>query len=224
MIKETLKKAAGLFVEFEAEPEKPAENWNVMTADAPEPVVKTKTVEQIVKEQPGPNLDEITVPAEPPAAPAEPVIRTDGSICFEAIYKLAQLPAVPFSAEQILDMLATLPPDLPLDTKRASIRVMLGAMAKNMGVTTEQIVTDASRKLAALAAYNESFAKQAEEYASRAELEIQGLEQQIAEKRRAIEGAKAKQTRMNSACVAEGDRLDDVLEFFSLDVPPSKHA
>lgn len=224
MIKETLKKAAGLFVEFEAEPEKPAENWNVMTADAPEPVVKTKTVEQIVKEQPGPNLDEIKVPAETPAAPAEPVIRTDGSISFESIYKLAQLPAVPFSAEQILDMLATLPPDLPLDTKRASIRVMLGAMAKNMGVTTEQIVTDASRKLAALAAYNESFAKQAEEYASRAELEIQGLEQQIAEKRRAIEGAKAKQTRMNSACVAEGDRLDDVLEFFSLDVPPSKHA
>lgn len=224
MIKETLKKAAGLFVEFEAEPEKPAENWNVMAADAPEPVVKTKTVEQIVKEQPGPNLDEIKVPAETPAAPAEPVIRTDGSISFEAIYKLAQLPAVPFSAEQILDMLATLPPDLPLDTKRASIRVMLGAMAKNMGVTTEQIVTDASRKLAALAAYNESFAKQAEEYASRAELEIQGLEQQIAEKRRAIEGAKAKQTRMNSACVAEGDRLDDVLEFFSLDVPPSKHA
>lgn len=224
MIKETLKKAAGLFVEFEAEPEKPAENWNVMTADAPEPVVKTKTVEQIVKEQPGPNLDEIKVPAETPAAPAEPVIRTDGSISFEAIYKLAQLPEVPFSAEQILDMLATLPPDLPLDTKRASIRVMLGAMAKNMGVTTEQIVTDASRKLAALAAYNESFAKQAEEYASRAELEIQGLEQQIAEKRRAIEGAKAKQTRMNSACVAEGDRLDDVLEFFSLDVPPSKHA
>jgi hypothetical protein len=230
MIKETLKKAAGLFVEFDPEsatarvPEaSPAEEWNVMTATGPEPVVKTKTVEQIVKEQPGPNLDEIRVQTEP-ASPSEPVIRADGSICYDSIYRLAQLPTVPFTAEQILEMLATLPPDQPLDSKRASIRVMLGAMAKNMGVTTEQIVADASRKLAALAAYNESFAKQADEYVSRTELEILGLEQQIADKRRAMEDAKAKQAKMTAACSGEADRLDDVLEFFSLDIAPSKHA
>ena len=230
MIKETLKRAAGLFVEFDPEsatarvPEAgPTEEWNVMTATGPEPVVKTKTVEQIVKEQPGPNLDEIKVQTEP-ASPTEPVIRADGSICYDSIYRLAQLPTVPFTAEQILEMLATLPPDQPLDSKRASIRVMLGAMAKNMGVTTEQIVADASRKLAALAAYNESFAKQADEYVSRTELEILGLEQQISDKRRAMEDAKAKQSKMTGACSGEADRLDDVLEFFSLDIAPSKHA
>lgn len=227
MIKDTLRKAAGLFVEFDEEkstkPLEPAsaEEWNVMTAGAPEPA-KTKTVEQIVKEQPGPNLDEIKVPSEP--APSEPVIGADGAIRYDSIYRLAQLPTVPFSAEQILEMLATLPPDQPLDSKRASIRVMLGAMAKNMGVTTEQIVADASRKLAALAAYNESFAKQADEYVSRTELEIMGLEQQITDKRRAMEDAKAKQSKMTQACSTEADRLDDVLEFFSLDIPPSKHA
>ncbi|MBC8065447.1 MAG: hypothetical protein H7Y17_11485 [Chlorobia bacterium] len=234
MIRDTLKKAAGLFVEFEEDPNapvpeaKPTEAWNVMTADSPEPArPKPKTVEQIVREQPGPNLDEIKVPqtaATAPPIPAEPVMRSDGSINYESIYKLANLPAVAFTAEQILELFASLPADLPLESKRATIRVTLGAMAKSLGVTTEQIVADASRKLAALAAYNESFSKQADDYTAKGEIEIITLEQQIAEKKQAIQDAKAKQTSMREACTTEGDRLDDVLEFFTLDVPPSKLA
>lgn len=222
MIQNTLKKAAGLFVEFEEQP-KP-EAWNVMNAPAPTPA-EPKTVEQIVQEQPGPNLDQIKVEAQPAAvAPAQPVLRPDGSVNFDAIYQLAKLPVVPFTAEQILELFATLPSDLPLESKRGAIRVTLGAMAKSMGVSTEQIVTDASRKLAALAAYNDSFEKQANEFVSKAELDILGLEQQIEDRRRAITEAKTKQLTMNQSCTAEADRLDDVLEFFSLDVPPSKHA
>lgn len=235
MIRETLKKAAGLFVEFDetppspTPPAKPKEDWNVMTADAPDASKHSKTVEQIVKEQPGPNLDEIKVPetsANPvPAVPlSEPVIGPDGSVRFESIYRLANLPVVPFTAEQILELFASLPPDLPIESKRATIRVTLGAMAKSMGVTTEQVVADASRKLAALAAYNDSFAKQAEEFRVKTEVEIMTIEQQIAEKRKAIEDAMAKQKTMDDACEMESDRLDDVLEFFTLDVPPSKHA
>ena len=235
MIRETLKKAAGLFVEFEEDPNAPipepksVEEWNVMTADAPQPAKKSKTVEQIVKEQPGPNLDEIKVPESstaiaPPIPPAEPVIAADGSIKFDSIYRLANLPNVAFTAEQILELFASLPADLPLDSKRATIRVTLGAMAKSLGVTTEQIVADASRKLAALAAYNDSFSKQATDYTAKAEIEIMTLEQQIAEKKKAIEDAKAKQSMMNEACTTESDRLDDVLEFFTMDVPPSKLA
>lgn len=219
MIRDTLKKAAGLFVEFD-----PSE-----TA-MPGP---TKTVAEIVRDQPGPNLDEIKVPdpqvqaptdAEAPKPQATPVFGEDGSINFVSIYSLANLPSVPFTAEQILELFSSLPADLPLESKRATIRVTLNAMAKSMGVTTEQVVADASRKLAALSAYTESFAKQAEDYVSRAEIEIMTLEEQIATKRAAIEAAKGKKQKVNDACVAEGNRLDDVLEFFSLDVHPSKHA
>lgn len=240
MIGNTLKKAAGLFFEFDedpnapvAKPEEAKEDWNVMTADAPAaPKSKVKTAEQIVREQPGPNLDEIKVPLEAatpaptaaPVPPAEPVIGPDGKINFDAIYSLAALPTVPFTAEQILELFGSLPADLPLESKRATVKVTVGAMAKTLGVTTEQIVADASRKLAALAAYNDSFTKQAEDYCAKADIEIMTLEQQIAEKRQAIEDAKAKQTSMYQSCMAEGDRLDDVLEFFSLDVPPSKLA
>jgi hypothetical protein len=237
MIRDTLKKAAGLFVEFDesssnpapADLNKPVEEWNVMTAEAPEPLKSAKTVEQIVREQPGPNLDEIKVPEasanpNPPTPPDQPVIRNDGSVHFDSIYRLASIPSVPFTAEQILELFNSLPADLPLESKRATIKVTLGAMAKSIGVTTEQVVADASRKLAALAAYNESFAKQAADFCTKAEVEIMTLEQQIADKKKAIEGAKSKQIGMNDACVKESDRLDDVLEFFSLDVPPSKLA
>ncbi|MBN9504242.1 MAG: hypothetical protein BGO01_01905 [Armatimonadetes bacterium 55-13] len=235
MIRETLKKAAGLFVEFEEDPNKVSTSGYDPLEDpspAPAPAPKAKTIEQIVREQPGPNLDEIKVPEEvatpvpaPEAtAPTEPVVRPDGTINFESIYSLAKLPTSPFTAEQILELFASLPADLPIDSKRATIKVTLGAMAKTLGVTTEQIVADASRKLAALAAYNESFTKQATDYCARAEIEIMTLEQQIADKKKAIEEAKAKQETMNEACVKESDRLDDVLEFFSMDVPPSKMA
>lgn len=235
MIRDTLKKAAGLFVTFEEDPnrptpmdDKPTEEWNVMTADSPEPArpeAKPKTVEQIVREQPGPNLDEIKIP-EPAAAPtpSEPVIKADGSVNFNSIYQLASLPKVAFTAEQILELFASLPADLPLESKRTTIKVTMNAMAQSLGVSTEQIVSDASRKLAALSAYNDSFAKQAGDYCAKAEIEIMTLEQQIADKRKAIEDAKAKQSRVHEDCVKESDRLDDVLEFFTMDVPPSKHA
>ncbi len=233
MIRDTLKKAAGLFVEFAEDPNAaassaPKEEWNVMTADTPEPErPRPKTVEQIVREQPGPNLDEIKIPATaptPPATPVAPVIGPDGAVNFDSIYKLASLPTVAFTAEQILELFASLPNELPLESKRATIKVTLSAMAKSLGITTEQIVSDASRKLAALAAYNESFTKQAVDYVAKTDVEIMTLEAQIAEKREAILNAKSKQTSMNQACTAEVDRLDDVLEFFTLDVPPSKLA
>lgn len=238
MSQSIFRKAAGLIFEFEEDPnakpstEAPKEEWNVMTADAPiaaKPTQKARTVEQIVREQPGPNLDEIKVPDSaanpaPPIPPSEPIIGEDGQINFNSIYRLANLPTVAFTAEQILELFASLPADLPLESKRATIRVTLGAMAKSLGITTEQIVADASRKLAALASYDESFTKQASDYTTKAEIEIMTLEQQIADKRKAIADAKSKQTSMHEACAKECDRLDDVLEFFTLDVPPSKHA
>lgn len=236
-VKDTLKKAAGLFFEFDEPP--PSQEWNVMTATKPGPALspapttpspRAKTAEQIVREQPGPNLDEIKVPTESASqtptvtAPAEPVIRDDGSINYDSIYKLAQLPPVPFTAEQILDLFAGLPQDLPLESKRSTVKVTLGAMAKSMGVSTEQIVADASRKLAALAAYSESYAKQAAEYVTKCEADIASMQQQIEMRKQGIEVAKAKQASMHEACSAEGKRLDEVLEFFSLDVPPSSMA
>jgi hypothetical protein len=231
-IGDTLKRAAGLFVELpESEPEPetglgdlPDLSAPLMPSSAPTPVTApgptAKTVEQIVRESPGPNLDEIKVPAAPQESPIAP----DGTVSFPAIYAMANLPSSPFTAEQVLELLASLPAELPMETKRATLKVTLSAMAKTLGVSPETVVADASRKLAALAAYAQSYTDQANGYVTKAELEIAALQQEIESRRQGIESATAKQAQMVQACSVESDRLDDVLEFFSLDVPPSKLA
>ncbi|AIE84295.1 hypothetical protein [Fimbriimonas ginsengisoli] len=236
-ISDTLKKAAGLFVEID-EPNPEEEFYKAMRspvapatdpavpaaptppAPAPKPTPAPRTVEQIVREAPGPNLDEIKVSA----SQTGPVVSPDGTVDFQAIYKLANLPGCPFDAEQMLELLATLPQELPIETKRATVKVTVNAMSQSTGVNAEAIVADASRKLAALATYAQSFVQQVDQYVSKTELEISALEQEIAKRRQSIEDFKAKQTRVSEACHTESDRLDDVLEFFSLDVAPSKYA
>lgn len=231
-------------MEFDEQPAKETKPWSVMDADAPAPTPAprqspaasassalsmpaqkatpgpTRTVEQLVRETPGPNLDEI----KPTPHPDVPVIDTSGAVSFSAIYKLANLPTSPFSAEQVLDLLAKLPAELPIDAKRATVNVTVNAMAQATGVTADAIVADASRKLAALAAYAKSYADQASQFITKADAEITGLQAEIEQKKRAIDDAKDKQTQMVHACTGESDRLDEVLEFFSLDVHPSKYA
>jgi hypothetical protein len=121
-------------------------------------------------------------------------------------------------------MIASFPPNLPLLTQRQTVKVSLDAMGKAVGATPETIVADASRKLAALTAYVETLTKQTQEFTSAAEAEIADLGRQIQAKRKEIEEAHQKQEQVNQACTKESQHLDDVLEFFSLDVPPSKHA
>ncbi len=176
-----------------------------------------KTVEQIVRDAHGPNLDEIKVgegSIGKPGVPAKP----------SEIYEAAKLPASPFTAEQMLEMLASLPTELPLDTRRATIKVTLGALGKSMGATPETIVADASRKMAALAAYNDHLAKRTQEFVAREEAAMLELQKQIEAKKQAIIEAKHAQSQALQMSRAESERLDDVLEFFSLDLPPSKYA
>lgn len=238
-LRDAMHKAAGLIVEQTPEPRSPeddapelddvlaqveqasqgqppgarkggASDW---FGGAPQP---PKTVEQIVREADGPNLDEVKAGAASALA--------SGEVTPAAIYQQANLPAAPFTAEQMLDLLASLPPELLLDTKRQTVKVTLSALGKSAGATPETIVTDASRKLAALNAYIESLAQQADNFAVKAETEITALQAQIEEKRKAIQAARQKVLQGTQICEQESHRLDDVLEFFSLDVPPSKHA
>jgi len=181
-----------------------------------------KTIADIVRDSDGPNLDEINVSAGGEATPS--FFGADGSIDFPALYQHANLPVAPFTAEQTIDMLASLPENLPLEVRRQTVAVTVGAMGKAIGATPDSIVADASRKLAALASFEQNFSKQAAEFVAAANFEIAELEKQMKEKREAITDAQTKQADVTRRCEAEADRLDDVLEFFSLDVAPSRHA
>lgn len=219
--RDKMRKAAGLFVVLS--PEEAANQAVYPAGTEPEHVlevegVRARTVEQLVAQSAGPTLDEV----HSAAAISEGL--PEGSVDFSSVYGQAGIPAAAFTAEQTLEMIAGMPKELPLETKRQTVRVTLGALGKSIGATSETIVADASRKLAALSSYADSAAQRTAEFTSATEREIAGLQAQIDEKRRAIETARGNQATIQQACHLETDRLDDVLEFFSLDAGPSRHA
>ena len=238
-LRQALRKAAGLLVELppeEPEPQHPSPDsgyssassaatdklWADLEKASQKPAVtpSTKTVDQIVRDVQGPNLDQIKVAAHDVA----PLVQSDGTVKFTDIYETANLPTVPFSSEQILEMFSALPADLPLETRRQMVKVSINSMGRSIGATPENIVADASRKLAALAAYTDHLAATTNEYVSLSEQKIALLQEQIEETRRTVAAARQKLASETELCVRESHRLDEVLEFFSLDVPPSIYA
>ena len=184
-----------------------------------EPRGHVKTVADIARDADGPNLDQVQVDgaALPPTAADKP-------LDFPAIYRAAKLPESGFGAEQMLETLASLPAELPLETKRVTVRAMLGTLGKTTGATPESLVADASRKLAALHSFSAFMDKKTGEAVAQNEADIAQLQAQIEDKRTAILNAKTELARVHSSCETEAHRLDDVLEFFSLDQGASKYA
>ncbi len=213
-INETLKKAAGLIFEIEDPAPKMA------SAPQQEAPRIQKSAEQILKDTEGPELSEVKAPAPENVQP----IRPDGTVDFDAIYRMAQIPTSPFGADQVLEILKSLPADLPIESRRATVRVTLQAMQATSGISAEGVVADTTRKLASLASYLESFSGQVDEFQTRTAGEIARLTAEIARIQESSTQAVAKRELLVAACEAESDRLDDVLEFFSLDTGTSKFA
>jgi hypothetical protein len=184
-------------------------------AARPSVATATRTIDDIVRAASGPNLDQIKV--QPESLP--PVSKPDGGVDFAAIYRAANLPPAPFTAEQVLQMIEALPKELPLETRRQTVKVSVQAMGSAIGATPENIVADASRKLAALTAYTEHMTQMTGEFATMAERKIAALQAQIDETKRSVAAAKAREARETQLCTDEGRRLEEVLGFFSATGP-----
>jgi hypothetical protein len=223
----TLRKATSLLVEMPPEPKPiPFSSSDVPDMEdidlelPPEArLQQSKTIEQIVHDTAGPDLSEIKVAPE-----AIPVGVEEKPLDFPSIYRAAKLPEVAFGAEQMLETLSNLPSELPLETKRLTVRAMLSTLGKASGATPETIVADASRKLAALASFENFMSQRTGETIEKAQAEISNLEAQIEARKAAIQAAKNQFAQIQSECERESDKIDDVLEFFSLDVGASKLA
>ncbi len=209
-IRNLLRKAADLVVEL------PDEEPSSDPLDLPQ----TKTVQQVVRETPGPNLDEIKVAPQPTGTVSAP----GGKVEFADVYSRAGLPQATFTAEQALEVMSSLPSDLAIEVRRKAVQTTLQAMGKAMGVDTQSVVADASRKMAALAAYGDSLEHQTNQFTAAAEAKIADLDKQIADQRASIDEVKKMLADALAKCQAESHRLDDVLEFFTLDIAPSKLA
>lgn len=86
----------------------------------------------------------------------------------------------------------------------------------NMGASSANIVADASRKLAALDAFHGFMERKTSETIETSERVIAELESQIEARRAAIANAQTELARVTQGCESEADKLDEVLEFFSL--------
>jgi len=165
-------------------------------------------------------------PVSPPAVPPSPIVSLparpgpvlvedeNGRIALAALYARAAIPAAPFTAEQALETLSSLPVELPLETRRQALKGVLQAMGKTLGTTPEAVVEDARRKVGALEAAIEGIGRQVATFSVAAESEIAALQEQILERRKAIEAARENERELSGKCRAEADRLAVVLQFF----------
>jgi hypothetical protein len=202
-----LKKISGIFVELPAD-----------AAAVDEVAPRAQPVTELIAQTPGPSLEEIKhIKREANLAPG-------GEVAFADVYASVGLTPVAFSAEDALQVIGSLPAELPLEVKRKTVNATLTAMGRTMGVDTNGVVADASRKIAAVSAFGEQLQHQTQQYVNLTEAQISKLEAEIAELRGRIQSAQASLARATAQCTAETDRLDDVLEFFTLDTGASRHA
>lgn len=232
-LRDTLRKAASLIVELPPD-ETPLnlkssdidlDDWpdTDLPADArlPGDVAAasgtSQTIAQLVRKSDGPNLEQIEITQVPVGAVGE------NSLDFAAIYVAAKLPKTQFGADEMLGVLSSMPADVPLQTKRVTVKAVLGGMA-NMGASPENIVADASRKLAALQAFHGFMERKTNETMASSQTQIAELEHQIEARRQTMQNAQSELARVTQGCEGEADKLDQVLEFFSLDEGVSTHA
>jgi hypothetical protein len=161
-------------------------------------------------------------PAPPDPAPGEgdSPVDADGLVDFARLYAQAGVPAVPFTAEQALDMLQNMPANVSEDARQQIIGVTLSALGRSVGGTPEAIVADAARKQAALQEFRRARGDQLVELTGTAQARIAALEREIAESREVIARATRQYETLSGNCQAEEARLDGVVDFFSQ--PPAQ--
>lgn len=232
-VREALRKATGLLIQLE--PEEPArvQGWTAAPELPSVPQARMADPDS-GRSDPAIAVSPATAPpvmaiAPPPiaaiAATAPPTLTApSGAIDFDAIYQQANLPAVSFTAEKLLEFLASLPPEAPQDMKRLTVKAMLGELGKATGATTEYIIADASRKITALAGHVDYLSRQTTDFVASATVEIDALRAQIEEKRQSIETAQQQAAQATQACRNEAGRLDVALKFFGLSAPQAGSA
>ena len=142
-------------------------------------------------------------------------VDADGLVDFEQLYAQAGVRAVPFTAEQALEMLQHMPSGVSEEVRQQIINATLSALGKSVGGTPEAIVADATRKQAALQGFRQTRGEQMVELKSAANAKIADLQREIARSQAIIEAAQRQHDQLSENCQTEEARLDTVIDFFS---------
>lgn len=178
--------------------------------------LRSKSVGELMKELDGPEPDQIHQAVQSAAPEAAPVLPGD-QVDFGAIYRQAQIAPLQFGAEQMLEMIQSYPGEMPLPIKRQALDATLKHMGAALHITKEVIVADATRKLTALAAFEETAKRERDGVMSAAQEKVRQLQAQIQAEQEKASAAEARFRALVQQCEAEGQRLDQVQEFLTLD-------
>ncbi|HEY3282271.1 MAG TPA: hypothetical protein VGN26_08370 [Armatimonadota bacterium] len=141
-----------------------------------------------------------------------------GPVDFAAVYQQAGLSDPNrFSAEKALEMVRKFPAEMPLEMRRASARITLETMGKDL----REPLTDAAEKLRALDAYLEAGEKEVAQVSAEADAEISQLQAKIQDWERVKEARKRQQQDLEAACEQHASELKEVVNFFTPDLPSS---
>jgi hypothetical protein len=229
-LRELARKGISLFVEVDEPPRGAAPAAGASPA-GPAPAesdaeyvqkLRSKSVGELMKELDGPEPEQIHQAVQA-AAPAETVIQGD-AVDFSAIYRQAQIPPLQFGAEQMLGMIQSYPTEMALPLKREALDATMKHMGAAMHITKEAIVADATRKITALAAFEEAQKRERDSVTTAAQEKVRELQAQMQAEQQKAAAAEAQFRALVQQCEAEGQRLDQVQEFLTLDSAPAKPA
>jgi hypothetical protein len=159
-------------------------------------------------------LPAVPVPLAPEPEPILPrlldAVNGEGVVDFDRIYSHQGHKLPSFTAEQAMNMLTSMPRDLPLKVKRVTVRATLDAIGSVVGATPKDIVADALAKKEHLETYLGDMEEQADG-------EFERLQQEIAERQAALKDAQRKREWARDAVRSRLDVLDQVTAFFDYD-------
>ncbi|APR76136.1 Hypothetical protein A7982_01483 [Minicystis rosea] len=145
--------------------------------------------------------------ARPPAAPS--------GASFAEVYARAGVPAEEHDrTERALELLRSLPPNVPVDARRAIVTASLAAF----GIPIERILETAAAEVRALDGHVAAGQQRSQQSLGAARARIEALEAEIAEVRRLMAAEAHAQEQLSSAIGAERARIRALFDFFGKSV------
>ncbi|MBC8142471.1 MAG: hypothetical protein H7Y38_13635 [Armatimonadetes bacterium] len=152
------------------------------------------------------------------------MVRADGTVDTDAVYRYGQVPAVPLSAELLLQALGNLPADIPADARQIALKVTVNSLTQSAGIPVDTVIADASLRHTRLSQFRDALVAEAERECEPLQQEIQSTKNIIAAKQAEIialcaeiEAKEEVSHRTVYDCSVQMARLSEVMDALQAD-------
>lgn len=195
----------------------PLESVEEMLGEATEGE-KTEEKKAVASAVPPP-LSAPFIPATPAPVPTTGIsrlhfsdmLRPDGTVDTEAVYRFGKVPDVKLSAELVLQALMSLPPDLPELARHAALQITVNSLTQAAGIPVETVISDAHVRHTRLSQFRDALRSEMNREQQPLLQSISELEALIAAKQNELVSARAELQGRESKSVVTYQDLDSKL-------------